>query len=58
MDNIYKILDYKSIDIRENIQILINQDISDKEKQLILEDLPKQLKEMLDVLYSLNKKVS
>lgn len=58
MDNIYKVLDYKSIDIRENIQILINQDISDKEKQLILEDLPKQLKEMLDVLDSLNKKVS
>ena len=58
MDNIYKVLDYKSIDIRENIQILINQDISDKEKQLILEDLPKQLKEMLDILDSLNKKVS
>ena len=37
---------------------MFKKDISDKEKQLILGDLPKQLKEMLDVLDSLNKKVS
>ena len=48
MDKINDVLDYKSLDIRENILLLNNADLSDEDKKTIINDLPKQITELLD----------
>ena len=44
---LYNVLDYKSKDIRENIKLLSVSDLSSKDRQIILNDLPIQIKELL-----------
>ena len=48
MDKINDVLDYKSLDIRENILLLNNADLSDEDKKTIINDLPNQITELLD----------
>ena len=50
MQKLYDVLDYKSLDIRENILLLSNKDVSDKEQKIILDDLTKQIKELSDAV--------
>ena len=50
MQKLYDVLDYKSLDIRENILLLSNKDVSDKEQRIILNDLTKQIKELSDAI--------
>ena len=45
---LYNVLDYKSKDIRENIKILGASDLSSKDRQVILKDLPLQVQELLN----------
>lgn len=45
---LYNVLDYKSKDIRENIKLLAVSDLSSKDKQTILNDLPNQIQELLN----------
>lgn len=50
MDNLNKVLDYMSTDIKEVVQYLNNNEVSDVERQAILSDLSKQAQEIKEVI--------
>lgn len=50
MENINDVLKYKVLDVKENINLLNNSDLSDKDRETILKDLPKQAQELTDIV--------
>lgn len=48
--NINDILDYQTTDIKENINLLNNADLTAKEKEILLNDLPRQVNELRDTI--------